>query len=213
MADRDLNPQPDAGPPDADPATRRLPAPARVALFALLLALAAFYAGSFLYLRAESEDFILAERGRIAGTRPIPTGVWMEPGIDAAGRVTGWSASEPNGVWTLGRRAVWAGRPAPTPTGDLVLTVRAVPFLHATALPARAVTVLANGRTLARWDFALPAEVVERRATIPADLVADGGPLTLELRFDGTLSPARADGGQDRRELGLFVLGWSLQPG
>lgn len=190
----------------------RLPGPARAGILALLAALGAFYVGSFAYLQSESRDFILANRAKSFGERVLTTGGWIEPAAGVRHQVSGWSDLEGEGTWSVGRRAVWAGRLEPAPATDLILRVRCVPYLHETALPARTVTVTANGKPVARWDFSWPQTLLEKEALIPAAVLADRPDLTIELLFDEAVSPADASGAADRRELGLFVRGWTLAP-
>jgi len=66
---------------------------------------------------------------------------------------------------------------------------------------SQSVTVLANGQKIAEWQV---ANTTDFNATIPGELVKDGGLLTLELQTPNAASPKSLGMSDDARVLGVL---------
>lgn len=147
----------------------------------------------------------------IRDTTVTPTNVYnlgsvLRFGQDAGSepfRVTGWSATEPNGTWTEGQNATLElrGLPAGKP-----LDLRALigGMIKLPDLPSQPTEVYANGRLIANWQVADPPK--DFRAQIPADLMKNADRLTLQFRTPRAASPQALGLSTDSRVLGLWFV-------
>lgn len=118
---------------------------------------------------------------------------------------SGWSPPEAGHRWSEGPRALMHLVLDEPPSRDLLLRVRARPFLGEGAgdgeLTHQTVTVRANGRRIATWEV---GAVGWYEASIPADLVS-GPALELAFEISDPLSPLELGLSMDGRALGLMV--------
>lgn len=112
----------------------------------------------------------------------------------------GWSSTEKEFTWTIGESAKLALSIPPT-TQPLNLRMRLTSLLKPPQRTSQAVTVLANGQKIADWQVGNTADF---NVTIPAELVKDGGLLTLELKTPDPASPKSLGMGDDARVLGVL---------
>lgn len=134
-------------------------------------------------------------------------------GKGAGGQVhllSGWSEPGADAVWSVDSPAMlvfWV----PPSSSDLRVSLDVMPYLPQ-AFPQLAVEVLADGRKLARWEFARGRPVPKTELTIPAALlVAHDGNVALKFRFDQPRSPLQAGESADPRRLALLLRGLRLR--
>lgn len=112
----------------------------------------------------------------------------------------GWGQAETDGRWTVGPVAILdMVMPEQDRGRAMRLELDALPFFPPHA-PASPVTVLANGREVARWQ-PLPGQqhfTAEIAGDLPSLPV-----LTLEFRIEHPMSPRSLDGTADDRKLGM----------
>ena len=117
---------------------------------------------------------------------------WDEP--------TGW------GVWSVERRAEVRVRPAPAPLEPIELTAIVRGFVPP-AQPRLDVEVHVGGHHVTTWSFVNPTDFsfVERRVTVPPDLLEDGW-LRVTFVIPEARSPRELGMGQDERHLGIGLV-------
>ncbi len=126
-----------------------------------------------------------------------------------------WSHREPAGRWTDGFDAgVEMTLPADDLGRPLSLSIEATPFDPPRAGPTRTdpspLWLQVNGRTVAHW---LPAHGQQHfAAVIPADIVASGPSMTVNLLVERPMSPLQTTGTSDDRKLGLMLHSLSIAP-
>jgi hypothetical protein len=127
--------------------------------------------------------------------------------LDAATDVLagGWSAIEPDYVWSNGARAT-LHLPRPSNTIDHLLRLHAAPFTSGDRLPAQDVTIIVNGTPAAAARLTDHA-VLE--IDLPAALLAAPNltttRLTIELDIPTAARPIDVDNSRDDRRLGLSL--------
>lgn len=114
-------------------------------------------------------------------------------------KVSGWSGTETNFTWTEGKAAVLA-LPIPANAGRLRLRVLVSAYTHPPELPSQSVEVYANGRKVAAWEVANPADNV---AEIPGEITAKSTTLTIQFRTPKATAPAAFSAKPDPRVLGI----------
>lgn len=178
-------------------------------MLVVVAALVAFEAGSLLYLKYASVDFVVARREASAPLYQVGSVVsWTQ---STFGALSGWSPPESIGTWSV-RSVAMLGVTLPQPPAeDLVFTAHAMALVDSRALPVRSVDVLANGTPVAHWVFT-DDRLTERSARIPHGLVAGDGRLRVEFRFDGARSPFELGIGQDRRRISMLIARWKIEP-
>jgi hypothetical protein len=121
---------------------------------------------------------------------------------------SGWSALEPTGLWSDGRRAVLVAPLAPPPSGDATLVFEGNAYLPHPGY-VQHVIVSARGRPLAAWTFDSRSASGQRTLKIPASLIHDG---QVELDFDlpDATSPAAQHVSADPRVLAYFMKSFSV---
>lgn len=121
----------------------------------------------------------------------------------------GWSAPEDRHVWSNGRQASLLLEVRP-PASDLELNLTFLPHVHAEALPEQRIEILVNGRPLTSWVATEPGRTtLDMR--IPHDWVS-ARQLEILFRLPDAASPADLGTGGDRRELGIGLINFRLQP-
>jgi hypothetical protein len=178
-------------------------------VFILAAAIGAFDLGSYLYLKRQSVDFVVAGRQREAPIHRLDSTVSWQG--QAPGALFGWSRPEPAGTWSAGPVAALALKLPGRPAGDVVLTARVVAFVDRIKLPVRHVDVLVNRVPVAEWRFD-GDQPVERAARIPRALIADDGLVRIDFRFREVHSPVELGTGPDPRKLSMQLLEWRLAP-
>jgi hypothetical protein len=121
----------------------------------------------------------------------------------------GWSAPEDRHVWSNGQQASLLLEVVP-PASDLELILTFFPHVHAEALPEQRVEIFVNGRPLTSRVATEPGRTTFTMR-IPRDWVSAR---QLEIRFGlpDAASPADLGTGGDRRELGIGLTSFRLQP-
>lgn len=128
---------------------------------------------------------------------PLPLGRALQPGAAplAAALAEGWAIAGPDGVWSLGRRAVM--RFSLPPSGSLVVTLTGFAVAPRAGSVQR-LTVLADGRPVA--EAALPdLKPARLQATVP------GGTTELTLLTGAPVRPADRGINDDLRVLGFHL--------
>jgi hypothetical protein len=124
--------------------------------------------------------------------------------------VSGWSAPEPWGTWTEGRRATLNIRFAVPPERGCTMRVLAHALIHASQPQVR-VDVSVNGENLATWILK-SSKNSEFRIKIPAEKLRQD---VCEITFDipNPKSPAELGISSDARRLGIGVVRVDFQNG
>jgi hypothetical protein len=186
----------------------RMSANARTAVFVVAAAIGAFDLGSYVYLKRQSVDFVVARRIADAPAYALGTKIsWLG---QSPGAIFGWARPEPLGTWSIAPAAALMVRLPARPIGDLVLVADVIPFVDARKLPERRVDVLANQTPVAQWRFDR-RRIAERVARIPHDVVAADGVVRIDFRFTDLHSPLELGAGEDRRKLALLMVEWRLE--
>jgi hypothetical protein len=120
--------------------------------------------------------------------------------------ISGWSATEPTGIWSGTPRAVLGLHLDPLPDPVLV-TVQASAFLPNPAY-VQHVPVFVRGVQLDTWTFDARSPGGARSVLVPAAL-APHGDVLLDFRFPDATSPAENKVSADGRQLAMFVSGLS----
>jgi hypothetical protein len=143
---------------------------------------------------------------------PLPSsGVLLDFDMNGAGMIyqgEGWGLPENSGTWTNGPRTRLTGRLVGWPQEDMILEVKAHPFLVRDRHVSIVVKLMANGATVERWTYCYPKDNgwVVRSARVPASLLAGSPILRIELEIDKPAVPkALGTHPTDDRQLGLFV--------
>jgi hypothetical protein len=135
-------------------------------------------------------------------------------GISMSYQDEGWSHPEDHGTWTDGPRAVLTAKLIGWQADDMILQVKAWPFLVQDRHPSLAVDVMANGMMVGRWTYRYPQDSggpVVRSVRIPALLLA-ASLLTVELQIDEPAVPTVMGVHPiDDRRLGLCVSSISFE--
>ncbi|KQR85491.1 hypothetical protein ASG35_27290 [Burkholderia sp. Leaf177] len=118
---------------------------------------------------------------------------------------SGWSATEPWGVWSNAKVATLGAHLAVSPINGLILRFGSKAFL-VPAHPELTVTVRVNGTPLATYEYRYPDDGQEHMRTlkVPADIAARNGTL-LQIQFDvaNPTSPEALQINGDDRLLGI----------
>jgi hypothetical protein len=111
----------------------------------------------------------------------------------------GWSDVESDGIWSVGVRSRMAFR-LDNPTKDVVIRLTVGAFAPRGFV--RTFDVLANGRRVAAWTFAVggPAE-----KTIRLSLPSPKRHFIIQFRSNAPKSPFELGVSGDRRKLGLYL--------
>lgn len=182
---------------------------ARTGAFLLAVAIGAFDLGSYVYLKRESVDFVVARREAQAPLYRLDTVVsWRG---QAPGALSGWSRPEPHGTWSAAPAAALAARLPGRPEADLVLTATVTAFVDHRRLPVRYVDVLVNRTPVAEWRFD-GDQPVERTARIPRAVITDDGLVRIDFRFREVHSPLELGISPDPRQLSMMLAEWRLDP-
>ncbi len=120
--------------------------------------------------------------------------------------VSGWSGTEPTGIWSGTPRAV-LGLHLNSMPDPVLVTVQASGFLPDPAY-VQHVPVFVHGVQLDTWTFDARAPGGARTVLVPAAL-APNGDVMLEFRFPDATSPAQHKVSADPRQLAMFVSGFS----
>jgi hypothetical protein len=142
---------------------------------------------------------------------PLPSGALLNFDINGAGMIyqgEGWALPENSGTWTDGPRTTLTGRLVGWPPDDIILEVKAHPFLVRDRHPAFAVEVIINGKAVECWTYCYPKDNgwVVRSARIPASLLAGSPMVRMELKIGEPAVPkALGVHPTDDRQLGIFV--------
>jgi glycosyltransferase involved in cell wall biosynthesis len=118
----------------------------------------------------------------------------------------GWDEPAGWGVWSVERRAEVRVRPAPAPLEPIELTAIVRGFVPP-AQPRLDVEVHVGGHHVTTWSFVNPTDFsfVERRVTVPPDLLEDGW-LRVTFVIPEARSPRELGMGQDERHLGIGLV-------
>ena len=124
--------------------------------------------------------------------------------------LSGWAGAERSGVWSDGHAAfigfvVDGGAGQGTPKA---VVVRANVFVELTK--RQRVEVWSGGKRLAEYDLKDPS--AELAVPLGGVSVGNGTPLVLAFYLPDAASPAKIRGGEDRRDLALFILSLQLVP-
>jgi hypothetical protein len=114
-------------------------------------------------------------------------------------KVSGWSATEKNFTWTMGKAAVLA-LPVPPNSGALRLRMLASAYAHPPQINSQPVEVYANGQKITDWDV---TSAVWNSADIPQEIANKSATLTVQLRIPKAASPAEFSATGDERVLGI----------
>jgi hypothetical protein len=147
-----------------------------------------------------------SRNARDAATEPVQAISFGIGGNDANYLGDGWSGPEQGFRWTLGRTSeIWLER---SPQGgDCRLELDVLPFCREPDVPRQRITVRVRDTVVGR------AIVTTRRILafrIPGAVMAEPGPLKLQLEHPDARAPADV-GGRGRRVLALCVHGLSLR--
>jgi len=145
--------------------------------------------------------------------------VHFQPGrFDPAVLVSGWSTPEIWGVWSDGSEARVVLDPKRAGSradgGDLFLIARAR-SLVAPQHPRQLVDVFVNDVLVGTWTFDMNDDLqqdLERRARVPAAVVAGRVRLTVTFTCRNAVSPVDLGVGRDRRRLGIALADLWLVP-
>lgn len=116
-------------------------------------------------------------------------------------QVSGWSKTEPEFTWSEGVSAKMT-LPISSSPGGLTLKIVMAALIHDPELPSQPVEVYTNGQKVVEWQAGNTAEFV---ATIPGEVVKNGGSLDLEFRTPKAASPKSLGISADPRVLGICV--------
>jgi hypothetical protein len=122
----------------------------------------------------------------------------------------GWGKAEDIGTWTLDKRSVLELPLRATPSTDLVLTLRAHPFMPPQR-PAYKEILQVNERNVAEWTIAGPQSVTEEHVRLPLFAIRSHV-IRIELLDSDPRSPAELKFSTDARKLGLLVESLKLEP-
>lgn len=194
-------------------ARRRVDGPssaaARTALFVVAAVIGVFDLGSYVYLKWQSVDFVVARRISAAPTYALGTKVsWLG---QSPGALFGWARPDPLGTWSIAPAAALIVRLPARPAGDLILVAEVIPFVDAGKLPERRVEVLVNQAPVAQWEFDR-RRIAERVARIPRHVIADDGVVRIDFRFPDLHSPLELGAGEDWRKIAMLMVEWRLEP-
>jgi hypothetical protein len=114
-------------------------------------------------------------------------------------KVSGWSETEKDFTWSVGKAAVIA-LPLPPNSGAVRLRMSVAAYVHPPELNSQPVEVYANGEKVADWDVAMP---VDNTADIPKEIAGKSTTLTMQLRTPKAASPAEFSAKGDERILGI----------
>jgi hypothetical protein len=144
--------------------------------------------------------------------------VHFQPGrFDPSVLVSGWSTPETWGVWSDGPEARVMLDPKRAESraghGGFILIARAR-SLVAPQHPRQLVDVFVNDTLVATWTFDVGDDLrdLERRARVPAALVAGRLPVTVTFTCRNPVSPVDLGVGRDRRRLGIALADLWLVP-
>lgn len=122
----------------------------------------------------------------------------------------GFSAPEPEGIWTAGPRAAITFRIVPERHTDIDIRLELRPFVVRKSLPRQELSVISGGRELARWSIGEQG-FRTRRLIIPSSCVDDDGLIRLELAIPTCTQPSALGVNSDGRQLGVMLrrLAWT----
>lgn len=126
--------------------------------------------------------------------------------------VKGWSASEPWGVWSDGKKAQMTLKLDPALQGkDIELEFSAQAFVREKA-PKQTVTVSVSGKQLATWEYAVGGTTGGfSSVVVPAALNSKPGVIELNFSFPQAVAPAAVGESTDARVLAVGISNVTLK--
>jgi hypothetical protein len=126
---------------------------------------------------------------------------FSETGNGSAIMQDGWSFSEPEYTWTVGKNAQLILPLITDGSKDLNLTISAIPFIHGEELNQQVVIVRSGGDELTQWTMDQPGEYV---VNIPSEYNKNGL-VSIDFEIPNATSPISVGFNQDERVLGIAV--------
>jgi hypothetical protein len=123
-------------------------------------------------------------------------------------KVSGWSKPEPEFTWTEGRGGTFSVE-VPAAESALTLRMKLVGLIHPPEVSLQPVEVYVNGRKVADWQVAAPANFT---ATIPKE-IAGAKKLEIELRTPKSTTPKALKMNDDVRVLGVACFEMEITKG
>jgi hypothetical protein len=114
----------------------------------------------------------------------------------------GWSGQEQNFRWTESRRASLRLKLESPPANDLLLRIKAFPYLARGEIKRQVVDVTVNGEKVAQWNMQGEKWY---EAKIPAGLVGEDDRIQVAFNISNPASPAEFGHSSDSRKLGMGV--------
>ena len=121
-------------------------------------------------------------------------------------RVSGWSAQEPNFIWSEGTSAKLA-LPISAAAGGVTIKVNMAALNHPPELPTQPVELYANGQKVTEWQV---GDLAEFTAALSGEITKAGGTLNLEFRTPKAASPKSLGVNADTRVLGICLTSLEL---
>ncbi|MDQ8199112.1 hypothetical protein QEH56_13170 [Pelagicoccus enzymogenes] len=122
----------------------------------------------------------------------------------------GWSGVEPTHTWTDGDSSAITLRLSEKPDRDMTLVLEAFAYVSPNVAQQR-FGILANERFLGELTIGHHFPARRYELGIPADSLS-GRLLRIEIRSADAISPIKADGVDDRRQLGMGLRSLSISP-
>src|SRR5262245_28223871 len=145
----------------------------RLAFAASVLTLSFGWIAGFLFLRAQSRDFIVARRDSLAfqrgAVRPLAVPSVLrfargEGGEEDLG--SGWSSPEPDGTWSVGHRALLVLGGVTDPPSDLLMLIDWDAFV-VPRHPRIEVSAYSGGARLAAWSVTAESSSTPVQIRVP----------------------------------------------
>ena len=115
--------------------------------------------------------------------------------------ISGFSDPEENYTWTDGRVSM-IGLQVPVVNRDLIITMKATPFLGNGSIDGQPVSVSANGHKIADWNYLRTEQMV---AHIPPGIINQSHRMVITFEIPNAESPENAGISKDARLLGLAI--------
>ena len=182
--------------------------PRRAAIFSAAVVLGALDAGSYVYLRANSKDFVVSHRQNAAAfTYELGSEVsWRG---EAPGATSGWWPAGPIGTWSVAPSPGMKVRLSPPPVRDVTFTALVRVFMDGNTVRTRDVEVRANDTHVTTWHFG-DTSPVTRTAVIPMALLPPDSIVRIDFRLDEIGSPLELGVNGDYRRLGILLERWRM---
>jgi hypothetical protein len=134
-------------------------------------------------------------------------GDWINFGVDFhldGVSMTGWSAQEVWGIWSVSHHAALKIGPLPKPGGPIRLTMVVRPSVFEKH-PHQVIDVILNGRQIETWEFSFDAKSGNsiKILNLPSSAVDEGGFLNLTFHVERLVNLLAEGISADDRELGL----------